>query len=58
VVINGELRLRGGRLVGFDQEREVLDEAKRRAREVIERAGLTKRVFVHWRKPTKQGGGP
>jgi 5-methylthioadenosine/S-adenosylhomocysteine deaminase len=58
VVINGELRLQGGRLVGFEQEREVLDEAKRRAREVIERAGLTDRVFVHWRKPTKQGGGP
>jgi 5-methylthioadenosine/S-adenosylhomocysteine deaminase len=56
VVINGELRLREGRLVGFEQEREVLDEATQRAREVIERAGLTERVFVHWRKPTKQGG--
>jgi cytosine/adenosine deaminase-related metal-dependent hydrolase len=56
VVINGELRLREGRLVGFEQEREVLDEAKRRAREVIERAGLTERVFVHWRKPKREGG--
>jgi 5-methylthioadenosine/S-adenosylhomocysteine deaminase len=55
VVVNGELRLRDGRLVGFEQEREVLDEAKRRAREVIERAGLTERVFVHWRKPMNSG---
>jgi 5-methylthioadenosine/S-adenosylhomocysteine deaminase len=56
VIINGELRLREGRLVGFDREREVLDEAKRRAREVIERAGLTERVFVHWRRHYQEGG--
>jgi len=36
-------------LVGFDREREVLEEAERRAAEVIERAGLTQRVFVDWR---------
>ncbi len=50
VVVNGELRLRKGELVGFDQEKEVLEEATRRAHETIERAGLAERVFVHWRK--------
>ena len=40
VIINGELRLRGGALVGFDAEQEVLTEARRRAREAIERAGI------------------
>ncbi|HZO96981.1 MAG TPA: amidohydrolase [Gaiellaceae bacterium] len=50
VVINGEVRLREGRLVGFDREQEVLAEANRRAREAIERAGLAERVFVDWRK--------
>jgi 5-methylthioadenosine/S-adenosylhomocysteine deaminase len=49
VVVNGELKLRGGELVGFDNEMEVLEEATARAREVIDRAGLTKRVFVDWR---------
>ncbi|MDQ1720505.1 MAG: 5-methylthioadenosine/S-adenosylhomocysteine deaminase, partial [Pseudonocardiales bacterium] len=50
VIINGELRLRGGALVGFDAEQEVLTEARRRAREAIERAGLADEVFVHWRQ--------
>jgi 5-methylthioadenosine/S-adenosylhomocysteine deaminase len=49
VLVNGAVRLREGRLVGFDREEEVLEEAERRAAEVIERAGLTKRVFVDWR---------
>jgi 5-methylthioadenosine/S-adenosylhomocysteine deaminase len=49
VLIDGKLRLRGGELVGFDREQEVLDEATRRAREVIARAGITDRVFVDWR---------
>jgi 5-methylthioadenosine/S-adenosylhomocysteine deaminase len=49
VVVNGELRLREGRLVGFDREAEVLAEGRRRAAEVIDRAGLTQRVFVDWR---------
>ncbi len=49
VLVNGEVKLREGRLVGFDREEEVLEEATRRAREVIERAGLTERVFVDWR---------
>jgi hypothetical protein len=47
--VNGAVRIREGRLVGFDREEEVLEEAERRAAEVIERAGLTKRVFVDWR---------
>jgi 5-methylthioadenosine/S-adenosylhomocysteine deaminase len=50
VVINGEVRLRHGELVGFDQEKEVLAEATRRAHEAIERAGLTSRVFQDWRR--------
>jgi 5-methylthioadenosine/S-adenosylhomocysteine deaminase len=50
VVVDGEVRLRGGELVGFDGEREILAEATRRAHEVIERAGLTDRVFAHWRR--------
>jgi 5-methylthioadenosine/S-adenosylhomocysteine deaminase len=49
VLVNGAVRLREGRLVGFDREEEVLEEAERRAAEVIERAGLAKRVFVDWR---------
>ncbi|MCZ4493440.1 MAG: amidohydrolase [Conexibacter sp.] len=49
VVINGELRLHRGELIGFGREREVLEEATARAREVIERAGIAERVFVHWR---------
>lgn len=52
VLVNGEVRLRGGELVGFDREQEVLEEAQRRAHEVIERAGLTDRVFQHWRHET------
>jgi len=50
VVINGEFRLRDGELVGFDGEQQVLEEATVRAREAIERAGLTDRIFVDWRK--------
>jgi 5-methylthioadenosine/S-adenosylhomocysteine deaminase len=50
VVVNGEFRLRDGELVGFDGERQVLEEATARAAEVIDRAGLTDRVFVPWRK--------
>jgi len=50
VMVNGKVLLREGRMVGFDREQEVLDEAPRRAAEVIERAGLTDRVFVDWRK--------
>ena len=49
VLINGKVLLCGGQLVGFDREEAVLEEARRRATEVIERAGLSQRVFVHWR---------
>lgn len=49
VLVNGEVKVRGGELVGFDNEQAVLDEATARAREVIDRAGLTKQVFQHWR---------
>lgn len=50
VVINGEVRLRGGALVGFDREAEVLEEARQRAAEVIEKAGIGDRVYVDWQK--------
>ncbi|HZS93922.1 MAG TPA: amidohydrolase [Chloroflexota bacterium] len=50
VLINGQVRLQGGELVGFGAEQEVLAEARRRAAEVIDRAGLTERVSVAWRK--------
>jgi 5-methylthioadenosine/S-adenosylhomocysteine deaminase len=50
VIVNGAVRLRQGRLVGCDREQEILDEAERRAAEVIERAGLTWRVSAHWRQ--------
>ncbi|MBK5232132.1 MAG: amidohydrolase family protein [Thermoleophilia bacterium] len=50
VVVNGELVLRGGDLVTFPDEQEVLDEANARAHAAIKRAGLDERVFVPWRK--------
>ncbi|MCU1614571.1 MAG: hypothetical protein JWO98_2111 [Frankiales bacterium] len=50
VIINGEPRLLNGELVGFDSEQEVLAEARRRAADAIERAGLTDDIFVHWQK--------
>jgi 5-methylthioadenosine/S-adenosylhomocysteine deaminase len=49
VVINGQVRLRDGELVGFDREHEVLDEARRRAHDVLVRANLARRTFVDWR---------
>lgn len=49
VIVNGEVKLRGGELVGFSREQEVLTEATERATAAIERAGLTTRVFQHWR---------
>jgi 5-methylthioadenosine/S-adenosylhomocysteine deaminase len=50
VIINGEIRLLNGELVGFDAEQEVLAEARRRAAGAIDRAGLTNDIFVHWQK--------
>ena len=50
VFVNGRMLLQGGELVGFDREQEVLAEARARATEVIERAGLADRVFVDWRR--------
>jgi 5-methylthioadenosine/S-adenosylhomocysteine deaminase len=48
VLVNGDVVLRGGNL-RFGAEREVLADARRLAREAIERAGLQHRVDVHWR---------
>jgi 5-methylthioadenosine/S-adenosylhomocysteine deaminase len=50
VFVNGRKLLQGGELVGFDREQEVLTEARARATEVIERAGIADRVFVDWRR--------
>lgn len=50
VVVNGEVRLRHGDLVGFDREQEVLSEARARAATVIEKAGISDRVYVDWQK--------
>jgi 5-methylthioadenosine/S-adenosylhomocysteine deaminase len=52
VVVNGELVLRAGEFVRFADERTVLEEARVRAREAIERAGLDRRVFVPWHTET------
>lgn len=48
VVVDGNVVLRHGRLA-FEHEREILDDARRLARETIERAGIAGRVDVHWR---------
>jgi 5-methylthioadenosine/S-adenosylhomocysteine deaminase len=50
VLVNGRPILRDGELVGFADEQGVLAEANRRAREAIERAGISERVFIPWRK--------
>jgi 5-methylthioadenosine/S-adenosylhomocysteine deaminase len=50
VIVNGKVLLRGGRLVGFNREEEILEEARRRAHEAICHAHLDERVFVHWRR--------
>src|SRR5690606_3400106 len=49
VLVNGQVRIRDGELVGFDGEAEVLAEATERAHAAIERAGLSSRVHQHWR---------
>jgi 5-methylthioadenosine/S-adenosylhomocysteine deaminase len=49
VMVNGKVLIRDGHMVGFDRQKEIMEEAPHRAAEVIERAGLTKRVFVDWR---------
>jgi 5-methylthioadenosine/S-adenosylhomocysteine deaminase len=49
VLIDGQIRLRGGELVGFESEKAVFAEATERATAAIDRAGLTSRVFQHWR---------
>jgi 5-methylthioadenosine/S-adenosylhomocysteine deaminase len=53
VLVNGEFRIRAGELVAPVQEQEVLAEARRRARDVIEKAGLAARVDDHWRTTNK-----
>lgn len=50
VIVNGKVKLRGGNLVDFTGEEDVLNEATTRAHEAITRAGLAEKVFVDWRK--------
>src|ERR1700730_3103095 len=50
VIVNGKVLLRGGKLVGFSDERSVIEEATARAHDVIRRAGIADKVFVDWRK--------
>jgi hypothetical protein len=45
--VNGEIALRHGEL-RFEHEREVLADARRLARETIERAGIQDRIDRHW----------
>jgi 5-methylthioadenosine/S-adenosylhomocysteine deaminase len=47
VLVNGEIVLRQGEL-RFRHEQEVLADARRLARETIEKAGIEKRVDSHW----------
>jgi cytosine/adenosine deaminase-related metal-dependent hydrolase len=49
VLVNGEFRIRAGELKASVDEQEILAEARRRARDVIEKAGLAPRVDDHWR---------
>jgi 5-methylthioadenosine/S-adenosylhomocysteine deaminase len=49
VLVDGKVLLRGGELQGFDREQELLAEARRRAADVVERAGITSRVSEAWR---------
>lgn len=48
VLINGRAVLKGGRMVAFDGEREVLREARRRAESLIERAHLSPLAKRPW----------
>ena len=47
VLVNGEIVLRHGAL-SFEHEQEVLADARRLARETIERIGIEHRVDTHW----------
>ena len=50
VIVNGNVLLRDGKLVGFSDEVPVIEEATARAHDVIRRAGIADKVFVDWRK--------
>ena len=48
VLVNGDVVLRHGEL-RFEHEREIIEDARRLARETIERAGIQERIDIHWR---------
>lgn len=47
VVVDGKVLVQGGELLTMN-EQEIVDEAKKRSREVVERAGLSSKVVGHW----------
>ncbi|KAI9368657.1 hypothetical protein BJX61DRAFT_205720 [Aspergillus egyptiacus] len=47
VVVDGRMVVKGGQLLTMD-EQEIVQEAQRRSREVVERAGLTAKVQPRW----------
>lgn len=47
VVVNGKVVVKNGELMTMDEE-EIVQEAQRRSKEVVERAGLDKKVQGRW----------
>ena len=47
VVVDGKMVVRAGELLTMNEE-EIVEEAKRRSREVVQRAGLTEKVNGRW----------
>lgn len=50
VMVNGRLLIWDGELVEFGGEKELRAEARQRASEAIERAGISHRIAEHWRR--------
>jgi Cytosine deaminase and related metal-dependent hydrolases len=50
VMVNGRLLLRDGELVEFAGEKELRAEARGRAADAIQRAGIGHRIAEHWRR--------
>jgi hypothetical protein len=47
VVVDGKVLVQNGELLTMD-EKEIVEEAKKRSREVVERAGLSNKVKGRW----------
>jgi len=48
-VVDGRIVVQGGQLVTMNEE-EIIAEAQRRSKEVVERAGLTNKVRSRWQE--------